>query len=428
MSIQSQINAAAAGATVTIAPGTYTENVTIPSNKAGLKLIGGPGVLIRPPAAGFWGIQVLAHNVLVKGFEIANARGMGVWGDGVHHIAIVDCEVYGCGESGLAFTYCDWVTVEGCETWECAKNGWFSGISLYQNRDLVAGTPVGGFRNVIRNNVCHDNVTKGGAHTDGNGIIIDDFHNGQNGSTAGNYPHATLVENNLCYGNGGKGVQVTWSDKVTLKKNTAYGNNIDAANPGTWRGELSVSDSLLAEMIANVAVANPGSGILSWNRAYCDTSSSPKNTTTWTNNIGWDARTPGKPSIHLNERNDSPGSGIQWIDPKLDNKGVPTITTTAGYRPTGTLPPIEEPDPDMEALIARIVALETAVAGLRAADASLLVSIAEAKVTVEALAARVTGIEGLPIDPALGGRVTAAEAELSRLDGRLDAIANGAQG
>jgi hypothetical protein len=133
----------------------------------------------------------------------------------------------------------------------------------------------------------------------------------------------------------------------------------------------------------------------------------------------------------LDGGNTIPAGGIQWVDPKLDANGVPTIATTAGYRPAGVTPdpdPNPEPDPDMEALIARIVALETAINGLRTATAGLLVSIAEAKVTVDALATRVTGLEAPPMDPAFAARFDAAMAEITRLDGRLDAISGAAAG
>jgi hypothetical protein len=77
----------------------------------------------------------------------------------------------------------------------------------------------------------------------------------------------------------------------------------------------------------------------------------------------------------------------------------------------------------MEALIARVVALETAAAGLRTVTAGLMVSVAEAKVTVEALAARIAELESPETWPE---RMNAVEVELARLDGRLDAIGGAA--
>ena len=42
-----------------------------------------------------------------------------------------------------------------------------------------------------------------------------------------NYTFPTLVENNLVYSNGGKGIQIQLSDNVTIRNNTAYHNNLD---------------------------------------------------------------------------------------------------------------------------------------------------------------------------------------------------------
>ena len=42
-----------------------------------------------------------------------------------------------------------------------------------------ATPPPTGYRTIIANNISYDNVTKAGAHSDGNGIIIDDFQNTQ---------------------------------------------------------------------------------------------------------------------------------------------------------------------------------------------------------------------------------------------------------
>ena len=57
--------------------------------------------------------------------------------------------------------------------------------------------------------------------------------------SASNYVFNTLVENNLAYGNGGKGIHIFLSDNVTVRNNAAHWNNRDELNPATWRGELS---------------------------------------------------------------------------------------------------------------------------------------------------------------------------------------------
>ena len=72
-----------------------------------------------------------------------------------------------------------------------------------------------------------------------------------------NYTFRTLVENNLVYENGSKGIQVTWSDYVTVRNNTAWHNNQDLLNSGTWRGELSNAQSSNNTWTNNIAVADP---------------------------------------------------------------------------------------------------------------------------------------------------------------------------
>lgn len=68
---------------------------------------------------------------------------------------------------------------------------------------------------------------------DGNGIIIDDFENKQNGSKLGEYKGRTLVENNICWFNGGTGIHAFQSGHVDIINNTAYCNSRSKEfNPG----------------------------------------------------------------------------------------------------------------------------------------------------------------------------------------------------
>ncbi|NEI45900.1 RTX toxin, partial [Rhizobium leguminosarum] len=214
------------------------------------------GAVIHSASGGANGINISANYVAVEGFEVYGSDSHGIVGDGVHHVRIANNVSHDNGASGVAFAGSDFITIEGNETYKNASSGWFSGISLYQNRNITGAPDDGSFRNIIRNNISHDNITKSGAHTDGNGIIIDDFQSTQ---TSGhpNYTFKTLVDNNLVYENGSKGIQVTWSDSVTVKNNTAYHNNQDLLNDGTWRGELSNAQSSNNTWVNNIAVADP---------------------------------------------------------------------------------------------------------------------------------------------------------------------------
>lgn len=204
------------------------------------------------------GITVQGNYITIDGFDIADHRGDGIECNGFHHVTVRNCVCHGNGESGIQFNYSEWMTVEGNTCYGNADDGWFSGISIYQNRNVTGDRATPGYRCIVRDNVCYDNVTKTGQHTDGNGIIIDDFQSTQ---AAGfpNYTFPTLVEGNLCYENGGKGVQVTWSDNVTVRRNTCWHNNLDALNDGTFRGEVSNQQSSGNTITDNIAVCLPAS-------------------------------------------------------------------------------------------------------------------------------------------------------------------------
>ena len=108
---------------------------------------------------------------------------------------------------------------------------------------------VGGVTHAIANG------TLTGVHTDGNGIIYDDWQNLQGGTV--NYPHAGLIEDVLSYRNGGKGVQVAWSDNVTVRNVTAAWNSRDGSNDATWdRGEISNQDSNNSIFVNCIAITN----------------------------------------------------------------------------------------------------------------------------------------------------------------------------
>lgn len=286
------------GDEVVVRPGTYNESVTINNggSAAGDVTLRSevPGAaLIRPPSGAWNAIYVWDSYVTVDGFDIGGARGDGIEANDVHHITVSNNVIHGSGESGIQFNWCEFITVDSNVTYNNASSGWFSGISVYQSRNITGDTTTPGYRTVITNNISYGNLTKSGSHTDGNGIIIDDFQSTQT-SGYSNYTYPTLVENNLVYDNGGKGIAVHWSDNVTVRNNTAYHNNQDLLNTGTWRGELSNQDSNNTVWVNNIAVADPS--VQSNNTAigfYGGNSN-----VTWANNLTYNG-TPGQSSVNL---------------------------------------------------------------------------------------------------------------------------------
>ncbi len=170
----------------------------------------------------------------------------------------------GCGGIGAQQT--DYVLIERNvvhgnsmrSPWQC------SGISIYQAKNF---DNVPGFHNIIRKNISYANMNvvvddkiskNNGKTTDGNGIIIDDFRQTQYGSTAAPYTGQTLVENNLVFDNGGRGIHVFLSDDVVVRNNTVIQNLKDKNLVGPYNGELSAVKSKGVTFVNNIVQVRPG--------------------------------------------------------------------------------------------------------------------------------------------------------------------------
>ena len=298
------------GDEVVVKSGTYRESVYvgIDGSAAGDITIRSEvpgGAKIMPGSSGN-GFTIEGSYITIDGFDISGSSYHGIEAKNSHHISLLNNISHDNGASGLSAIYGEFYLIEGNTTYSNASSNWFSGISVYENRNITGDTTTEGFRTIIRNNISYDNVTQSGQHTDGNGIIIDDFQHTQ-ASGYPSYTYPTLVENNLVYENGGKGIQVTWSDNVTVRGNTAYHNNQDLQNTGTWRGEISNSQSSNNTFVNNIAVADPS--IDSDNRALDNTSyGGYKNeNVVWSNNLTYNG-VDGQASVRTDGGNAMPSA------------------------------------------------------------------------------------------------------------------------
>jgi parallel beta-helix repeat protein len=275
-------NATAAGDLVLVKDGTYSafQETTsgkangwitwrnFPNHKPMISFDGWQGIYIKGSYVEIDGFTVRGNNANVtlagalkqgKGCEnpagtyepIYNGNGIYVdsrttasnnpTGEKYHHVTIKNCTVYECGGPGIGTIQADYITIEGCKIY---NNSWYSifgtsGISLYQHYNSDASTDI---KNIIRNNIIYGNrmfipwASGGCKFTDGNGIILDDFKNTQNGSTFGKYFGKTLIENNVVYNNGGRGIHCYLSDNITIVHNTCYQNS---ASPEIDEGEVT---------------------------------------------------------------------------------------------------------------------------------------------------------------------------------------------
>ncbi|MCG6137756.1 MAG: right-handed parallel beta-helix repeat-containing protein [Nostoc sp. LLA-1] len=175
------------------------------------------------------------------------------------HIRILNNKVHNCGGGGINIIQSDYITVDGNEAY---NNAWYSvyansGISMWQNWNSDGNQ---GYKMIVTNNKTYNNRQNiqwiaTGTITDGNGIIIDDSRNTQNGSNLGRYRGRTLVANNVTYRNGGSGIHTYESDHVDIINNTAVLNN---QSPELSGGQIFAADSSDVKILNNIFYAFPG--------------------------------------------------------------------------------------------------------------------------------------------------------------------------
>ncbi len=151
-----------------------------------------------------------------------------------NHITVRNCYITNAPCTGIQLNGSDNVVIENNYVYKNAltedgANG--SGISIYEPKKCPSNKSFedNEYGIVIRNNViwqnnCLYNTPGFPNQTDGNGIILDDYRWTQNGIPENIYDKHTLVENNLVFDNGGRGVHVFISDNITIKNNTIFKN------------------------------------------------------------------------------------------------------------------------------------------------------------------------------------------------------------
>lgn len=255
-----------AGDTVYIAAGDYYPAVAVSpynnldiSNKSGttsswITIKNEPGARPRLFLGGsgiYNGLNIGSSSYIrVEGLElVGNSNDTGTFGICVagtsHHIQLVNNIIHNFGGNGIGGSASQYL-IEGNTCYDnCKRAHWGpSGISVYEpqmqssvNSDFAGtlGNPNDTYSIIIRNNICYNNMEvydnpQSNSITDGNGIICDDFQHTQNPGSA--FSGQTLICNNICYANGGRGVTLYLSDSVDVVNNTVFGNLINLAGEG----------------------------------------------------------------------------------------------------------------------------------------------------------------------------------------------------
>ncbi|AEV87098.1 hypothetical protein ACWT_6081 [Actinoplanes sp. SE50] len=168
-----------------------------------------------------------------------------------HHVRIHGNTVYGCPLVGISAMHSDYVQVTnnlsfGNSNWSPFGG---SGISLFEawNSDGTTGAKLVVHGNVVRDNASFVKCGCSGFKTitDGGGIIVDSFDN-RDARIKTPYQGRTLVENNLSYDNGARGINVFRSAHVDVVNNTVYHNG---AQP-------SIQDNMSVIRATDVRVTN----------------------------------------------------------------------------------------------------------------------------------------------------------------------------
>jgi hypothetical protein len=202
----------------------------------------------------------------------------------VHHVLVKNCKVHDCA-SGVGATNTDYLTIENNEIY---NNCWYSmwapsGISVLgmKSIDNNTGDKIIFRGNKIYNNYCLVKWIEILNYSDGNGIIIDINDGSAPGTTE--YIGKFLVENNVVFDNGGRGLYIMQAGNATFRNNTSYWNSKSSFSTG---GEMVCYNAHDVKFINNIGWANPAYS--SENYAICDNGNWGNNKNiTWKNNLAF---------------------------------------------------------------------------------------------------------------------------------------------
>ncbi len=215
------VEAAEPGDTVWIAGGVYPESVQLKGGHpdAWISYRNLPG---EQPVldGGGWRHNGLAVHwtgfVEIRGIAARNFKYNGISCRETGPVIVRRCELYRNGSAGLALNYSAYqaqLLVEDNVTYENGWGyGWASGIHL--NNKLQGENVV----HVIRRNLSYNNFDGSDYHTDGNGLMFD----------LGGTGSFCLIESNVCYNNGGRGINVLDGTAYVLH-NTTFRNGWDTS-------------------------------------------------------------------------------------------------------------------------------------------------------------------------------------------------------
>lgn len=248
-SIQTALDAANTGDTVTVPAGTYTGAITF--KKDGVTLQGSPGAIIDGAGNTARGLITFdgRSNITIAGMTVKNAGGHGMYGGGgVSNIAIKDNDVSGSKDGGIFVGD--------------ATNVVITGNKVHENNSGASGGDIGQAANEgitlfntktfeITNNTVNGNFEEG----------IDT----KNGTSDG------VIANNTVYDNNGPNIYVDGASNVKIYSNHVYGAR-GSSKAGIGLAVESGGASSNVEIYNNVIHDNPNGAIDFWIGTYSNVS------------------------------------------------------------------------------------------------------------------------------------------------------------
>jgi hypothetical protein len=245
-------------------------------------------------------------NTNTNGISIGSGSGATV-----QYVEVKNCKVHDLSCAGIGATNADYITIENNEIYNTSWYGMWATSGITVIRLSGNGTTI--FRgNKVYNNESLVKWMDKRDYSDGNGIIID-VNTGYNGTF--------LVENNLVYNNGGRGLYIMTAGNAVFRNNTSYWNSKSSFSTG---GEMVVYDSHDVTFVNNIGWANPAYSPK--NYAICDNGHWGNNSNiTWKNNMTFNG-TVGNPSTFFNKTTTTSVDNTNklGVNPLLVN---PTIVT-----------------------------------------------------------------------------------------------------
>jgi serralysin len=167
-----------------------------------------------PSYLSFNGLTLNGQNQISNGFFCR----------GSHHLTFTNNTISNMGAAGIASFNCDYMTSDHNTIFHSGYAvGWSSAISYAY---LYSFDSYAGFHNIMSNNIVAGEYDASSHHTDGNGLILDDGGN----SVPANTP-ASLIVNNVSYGNGGRCIEANTVSQAWIVNNTCYDNDLDTSQP-----------------------------------------------------------------------------------------------------------------------------------------------------------------------------------------------------